>query len=87
MRIPCPFCGERPVDEFSTIGTAELARPEGSPEMADWVEYVYVRANPAGPHREWFHHVGGCRAWLEVTRDTRTHEIIAVRAADGTARP
>jgi sarcosine oxidase subunit delta len=75
MRIPCPFCGERPVDEFSTIGTA------------DWVEYVYVRANPAGPHREWFHHVGGCRAWLEVTRDTRTHELIAVRAADGTARP
>ncbi|MBI3506618.1 MAG: sarcosine oxidase subunit delta [Proteobacteria bacterium] len=83
MRIPCPHCGERSVDEFATTGSAEPVRPEGSTSLADWVDYVYVRANPAGPHREWFHHVAGCRAWLEVTRDTRTHAIVGVRAAPG----
>jgi sarcosine oxidase subunit delta len=87
MRIPCPHCGERSVDEFATIGTAEPVRPEGSADMADWVDYVYIRNNPAGPHREWFHHVGGCRAWLEVTRDTRTHAILGVRTAAEAKRP
>jgi sarcosine oxidase subunit delta len=81
MRIPCPHCGERSVDEFTTIGSAEPVRPEHSAEMSDWVDYVYFRANPAGSHREWFHHVGGCRAWLEVTRDTRSHAILSVRTA------
>ena len=81
MRIPCPNCGERSVDEFTTIGTAEPVRPENSGQMSDWVDYVYIRNNPAGPHREWFHHVSGCRAWLEVTRDTRTHAILGVRTA------
>ncbi len=42
---------------------------------AQWHDYVYLRDNPAGPHRELWQHVSGCRAWLVVTRDTRTHEI------------
>ncbi|MBL8831527.1 MAG: sarcosine oxidase subunit delta, partial [Rhodospirillales bacterium] len=78
MRITCPHCGERSVDEFATIGSAEPVRPESSTEIADWVDYVYVRSNPAGRHREWFHHVSGCRAWIVVTRDTRTHAIVEV---------
>jgi methylglutamate dehydrogenase subunit B len=81
MRIQCPHCGERSVDEFSALGSAELTRPEGSSAMQDWVDYVYVRSNPAGVHREWFHHVSGCRAWLEVTRDTRSHAILGVKTA------
>ena len=82
MRLTCPHCGERTVDEFVTLGSAEPVRPEGSDNMADWVDYVYFRDNPAGPHREWFFHAGGCRAWLQVTRDTRTHAILAVAGAD-----
>ena len=81
MRIPCPHCGERSVDEFSAVGSAEFVRPEDSSVMQDWVDYVYVRSNPAGAHREWFHHVSGCRAWLEVTRDTRSHAILGVKTA------
>ena len=46
-----------------------------------WHEYVYLRDNPAGPHRELWQHVSGCRAWLVVTRDTRTHEVLGVEAA------
>ncbi len=46
-----------------------------------WHAYVYLRDNPAGPHRELWQHVAGCRAWLVVTRDTRTHEVLRVEPA------
>lgn len=46
-------------------------------------EYVYQRDNPAGPHRELWHHGAGCHAWLVVTRDTRSHAITAVEPARG----
>ena len=78
MRINCPLCGERTADEFMSAGSAEVRRPEGSDKQQDWVNYVYLRDNPAGRHSEWFFHAAGCRAWLQVTRDTRTHEIVAV---------
>ena len=29
-----------------------------------------------------FQHIGGCRAFLSVLRDTRTHTIHAVQAVD-----
>ncbi len=81
MRIVCPHCGERPVDEFVPYGAAGLKRPDASASMSDWVDYVYVRDNKAGTHRELFYHVGGCRTWLVVTRDTRTHAIAEVEVA------
>jgi methylglutamate dehydrogenase subunit B len=36
---------------------------------------VYLRDNPAGVNRELWQHVRGCRRWLVVTRDTRSHAI------------
>ena len=81
MRIPCPYCGERPVDEFTVHGDATVARPENSSDPGVWVDYVYFRDNPAGRHREYFYHHGGCRAWLVVERDTRSHEIFSVTPA------
>ncbi|HLW91391.1 MAG TPA: sarcosine oxidase subunit delta [Roseiarcus sp.] len=78
MRIPCPFCGLRDAQEFSYLGDATRARPEANaPDTARAMfEYVYLRDNPAGPHHEYWQHVSGCRAWLILTRDTRTHEIL-----------
>ena len=32
------------------------------------MDYVYLRDNPRGPLREYWHHAGGCRRWLVVTR-------------------
>jgi sarcosine oxidase subunit delta len=83
MRIDCPHCGSRPVDEFSVYGAAGHARPEGSTELSAWVDYVYKRRNSAGMHEELFHHVSGCRQWLSVTRDTRTHAISSVVSVRG----
>ena len=80
MRIPCPFCGPRGNEEFSYLGDATVRRPTGD-DVNAWASAVYLRDNPAGPHRELWHHVAGCRAWLVVTRDTRTHEIHQVEIA------
>jgi heterotetrameric sarcosine oxidase delta subunit len=80
MRITCPYCGERGLEEFTYRGDATVKRPESLEESARdaWVDYVYLRANPAGVHKEHWHHSAGCHAWLEVTRNTVTHEILAV---------
>jgi sarcosine oxidase subunit delta len=75
MRIPCPHCGERGNEEFLYRGAAGLRRPAMDAPDADWHEYVYLRDNPFGAHRELWQHVRGCRRWLVVTRDTRSHEI------------
>jgi sarcosine oxidase subunit delta len=81
MRIHCTHCGERDLSEFAYYGDAAPVRPDGkgAEEMQAWLDYVYPRDNPAGPHRELWYHVGGCRAWLVVTRDTRTHEILGAQ--------
>jgi heterotetrameric sarcosine oxidase delta subunit len=80
MRIQCPFCGERDLSEFAYHGDAGFVRPD--PGAADaparFFAEVYLRNNPAGPHEELWYHVSGCRSWLRVRRDTRTHEILGL---------
>lgn len=85
MRIPCPLCGARDMSEFTYLGDATVRRPDpAAPDAARrFHDYVHLRDNPAGPHRELWFHEAGCRSWLEVTRDTRTHAILdAARAED-----
>lgn len=82
MRIPCPLCGERALEEFTYLGDATVRRPDAAEEdLGAWHAFVYLRDNPRGPHREFWHHLHGCRAWLEVERDTATHEVFAARLA------
>ncbi len=81
MRITCPYCGERPSEEFSYLGDASLRRPDADAGLDAWHDYVYIRDNPRGPHREYWQHVGGCRAWLVVQRDTLSHEVFEVMPA------
>ena len=81
MRIPCPHCGERASEEFSYLGAADPVRPEAGAPADAWHDYVHIRENPAGTLREFWQHVHGCRRWLIVTRDTRTHAITAATDA------
>jgi methylglutamate dehydrogenase subunit B len=78
MRSPCPCCGERGLEEFTYLGDANVTRPAdgGAEPTAEWADYVYLRDNPAGMHRELWYHGAGCRCWLVVTRDTRNHIIL-----------
>jgi len=41
------------------------------------------RTRQSGPHQELWYHGGGCRKWLVVTRNTRTHNINDATFADG----
>jgi len=84
MIIPHPLLGPRDAQEFSYLGDAALIdRPDGMAEGAQEAlfEYLYIRDNPAGLHRELWFHEQGDRSWLVVTRDTRTHEITKVELA------
>jgi len=80
MRIPCPYCGPRGNEEFSPRGGADARRPDSDDPPA-WHDYVYLRENVAGVHREYWQHVHGCRAWLVVTRDTRSHAVLGAEPA------
>ncbi len=45
-----------------------------------FADYIFDRTNPAGRHQELWHHGGGCRAHVLVTRDTLTHEVLSCEA-------
>jgi methylglutamate dehydrogenase subunit B len=83
MRIPCPYCGSRDLSEFVTIGESTGPRPDpNAPDAAEkFYEYAYLRTNPAGLSEEHWYHAFGCRSWLKVVRDTRTHAIESVTLA------
>ena len=78
--IDCPHCGPRPKEEFGIKG-AVLTRPAPDAGESAWMDYVYLRENPRGAYREYWHHAGGCRRWLVVTRDTATHAVAGVTDA------
>ena len=81
IRIPCPFCGERDHSEFTYGGDASVVYPPLDAPADDWLEAVFLRENPRGPHSELWRHTQGCGAWLIVERDTLTHEITHARLA------
>lgn len=88
MRIVCPHCGDRGLDEFLYYGDASVTRPDSaaSTAMEDFTRYVYERANLAGSHAELWYHSAGCHAWLVVTRNVVDHQISAVELARDVAR-
>ncbi len=89
LRIDCPCCGLRDHAEFACGGDAARRRPDhADTDFERWHDYVFLRDNPRGAAREFWHHVHGCRQWLIVERDTLSHEISAVYPArDLAVRP
>ncbi len=88
MIINHPILGPRDAQEFVYLGDASLInRPDGlTASPAEMHDYVYLRDNPAGLHRELLYHEQGDRSWLVVTRNTVTHEITKVEMARDVAR-
>ncbi|UWQ49397.1 sarcosine oxidase subunit delta [Leisingera caerulea] len=89
MIITHPILGPRDSQEFTYLGDASLIdRPDWqAADAADqFHDYLYLRDNPAGEHRELWFHEQGDRSWLVVTRNTVTHEILNVELARDVAR-
>lgn len=92
MIINHPLLGPRDAAEFVYLGDAELMnRPSWQGKQAikqaidvaleRFHEYLYIRDNPMGEHKELWYHEQGDRSWLVVTRHTLSHEIIKVELA------
>lgn len=79
MRLSCPLCGPRDRREFYYCGSDDyLNRPKPDAPIEAWDDHLHLRANPAGVTRDLWYHETGCSQWLRVTRNTVTHEILAV---------
>ena len=89
MILNHPLLGPRDAAEFVVLGDATLIdRPDWQSEdaQAQFHDYLYLRDNPAGQHRELWYHEQGDRSWLVVTRNTLTHDITKVEMARDVAR-
>jgi len=78
LMITCPWCGPRDQSEYLYGGEADILRPadpNGSLSDTEWADYLFMRANPRGRHRELWMHGAGCRRWLTAERDTVTYAI------------
>ena len=81
MIINHPILGPRDANEFVYKGDAELLnRPDWTPNSSieEFHDYLYLRQNPAGEHKELWYHEQGDRSWLVITRNTHTHAISRV---------
>lgn len=68
LRIPCPTCGWRSVEEFVYGAIPDVPDRLMSPDERD-VDRVWMRSNPDGPAKEAWFHAAGCRRWTYLTRD------------------
>lgn len=80
LQIACPWCGPRDESEFTYGGEAHIVRPKDPDALSDaeWADYLFMRTNPRGAHREQWNHAHGCRRWFNVVRDTVSYQISAV---------
>ena len=75
LRISCPFCGERPLEEFVYGEVFDVPPTITDPDERD-VDRGYFHNNPEGEVTEAWFHLYGCRRWVYVCRDTRTDEFL-----------
>lgn len=80
LQITCPWCGPRDESEFSYGGEAHIKQPQDPDALSDeeWADYLFMRKNPRGTHREQWNHAHGCRRWFNAIRDTVSYQISAV---------
>ncbi|MBT3426277.1 MAG: sarcosine oxidase subunit delta [Gammaproteobacteria bacterium] len=77
LLIKCPWCGSRAETEFSCGGEADISRPVEPASLSDeaWADYLFMRKNTRGWHRELWNHSQGCRQWFVVERNTVTYQV------------
>ena len=89
LLIHCPYCDETlPEVEFTYAGEAHVARAAdpSSQTDEDWENFLYIRANPKGPHYERWRHLHGCGRFFNAVRDTVSDRFLTTYKA-GAARP
>jgi len=78
IQVRCPYCDALlPEQEFAYAGQAHIARPEDPSAETDeaWRDYLYIRSNTRGLHKERWRHVHGCGRFFNAIRDTVSDRI------------
>ncbi len=75
LRIPCPHCGTRAIDEW-VYGEIPVVPETITDADARDVDRAYFHNNTEGAVREAWFHLYGCRRWVTVVRDTRTDTFL-----------
>ena len=75
MRIPCPWCGPRSIEEWVHGEIPVVPDSLADPDARD-VDRGYMHTNEHGRVREAWFHLFGCRRWVTLWRDTRTDDWI-----------
>lgn len=80
LLIDCPWCGSRDEIEFGYGGEAHRVRPADPSKLSDaeWAEFLFMRGNQKGSHKERWVHSHGCRRWFNIERNTLTYAISKV---------
>lgn len=81
LRIPCPHCGLRPLEEFH-YGEIPIVPDEITDPDARDLDRGFFHDNLEGVVSERWFHAAGCRRWLNLRRDTRSDEILATPATE-----
>lgn len=76
LKIPCPHCGARPVEEFIYGEVPKVPDTISGVEARD-LDRGFMLTNTEGVQTERWFHVYGCRRWLTLSRDTRSDEVLA----------
>jgi len=70
ISIPCPHCGQRPIQEF-IHGEIPVVPASITDEEQRDLDRAFMRENREGVITERWFHTFGCRRWLTLERDTR----------------
>ncbi len=81
LLIDCPHCGEHAQIEFVYERTLDSIVTFDMPDEVA-VARLYARANPIGFDDELWRHAYGCRQWIVLRRNRRSHAIASVVAYD-----
>jgi sarcosine oxidase subunit delta len=73
LLVTCPNCGPREVSELRCAGESATRHLE-PPTQRELNDYLYVRDNEWGFHREWWF-CRVCEEWFVAERHTRTNEV------------
>jgi sarcosine oxidase subunit delta len=71
LRITCPHCGSRSIDEWVHGEIPTVPDSITDPDQRD-LDRGFHHDNHHGEVREAWFHAAGCRRWVIVVRDTDT---------------
>lgn len=75
IRIDCPHCGTRSIEEWVHGEVLEVPASLDGPEAVAF-DRAFMHTNAEGEVSEAWFHLFGCRRWVHVERDTTTDHIL-----------